>query len=53
VVLTSGAGARSKLPEFYLWTARSIWEDAGDVGELRDAQGRVRARTNPDGSPGH
>jgi len=50
VTLSSGAGARSLLPEVYLWTPREVWDDQGDAAELRDAQGRLRARTNPDGS---
>jgi len=50
VTLTSGEGARSRLPEIYLWTASEVWADAGDVAELRDARGRLRARTHPDGS---
>lgn len=50
VTLTSGDGARSLLPEVYLWTSSEVWNDAGDAAELRDAEGRLRARTNPDGS---
>jgi len=50
VVLSSGASARSVLPEVYLWTTREIWDDAGDTAELRDPEGRVRARSNPGGS---
>jgi len=50
VTLTSGEGARSRLPEIYLWTASEVWADAGDVAELRDARGRLRARTYPDGT---
>jgi len=50
VVLTSGEGARSMLPRIYLWTSAEIWDDSGDAAELRDAQGRLRARTNDDGS---
>ncbi|MGD8328148.1 MAG: lamin tail domain-containing protein [Acidobacteriota bacterium] len=50
VTLTSGEGARSLLPQVYLWTSREVWDDQGDAAELRDAQGRLRARTNPDGT---
>lgn len=50
VTLTSGEGARSRLPEVYLWRSNDVWADDGDVAELHDAQGRLRARTNPDGS---
>jgi hypothetical protein len=50
VTLTSGDGARSVLPEIYLWTSREVWVDQGDAAELRDAQGRLRARTNADGT---
>lgn len=50
VTLSSGEGARSLLPGIYLWTSREVWDDGGDVGELRDARGRLRALTNPDGS---
>ena len=52
VILTSGDSARSRLPEIYLWTSSEVWDDDGDVAELLDAAGRVRSRTNPDGSPG-
>ena len=51
VVLSSGPGAISRLPETYLWTVSEIWSNGGDIAELRDADGRIRARTNADGSP--
>jgi hypothetical protein len=50
VTLTSGEGARSLLPEVYLWTSREVWADDGDPAELRDQHGRLRARTHPDGT---
>jgi len=50
VTLTSGDGARSLLPEVYLWTSREVWADDGDAAELRDQRGRLRARTHPDGT---
>lgn len=50
VTLTSGQGARSALPAIYLWTSSEVWADGADAAELRDARGRLRAHTNPDGS---
>lgn len=51
VTLTSGEGARSLLPEVYLWTSSEVWADDGDAAELRDAEGRLRARTQSVGDP--
>jgi hypothetical protein len=50
VTLTSGEGARSALPAIYLWMSSEVWADGVDAAELRDARGRLRARTHPDGS---
>ena len=43
VTVTSGPNASDEPPRYLLWTIRHVWNNAGDLAELRDASGEVVA----------